>query len=115
KTSGAVKRESSGAGAEPRQSRSDASWGPRRPTRARSFHHSAGGRGYRWLRGAAPAARARFVPRPLADSTKRPPHRGERFVLSAVPVGFEPTDGVNHHMFSRHAPSAARTRYRREV
>lgn len=33
----------------------------------------------------------------------------------AVPVGFEPTDGVNHHMFSRHAPSAARTRYRRRV
>jgi integrase len=34
---------------------------------------------------------------------------------SAVAVGFEPTDGLHHHMFSRHAPSAARTRHREEV
>ncbi|GAA2751240.1 hypothetical protein GCM10009869_14280 [Amnibacterium kyonggiense] len=33
----------------------------------------------------------------------------------AVAVGFEPTDGLHHHMFSRHAPSAARTRHRGRV
>ena len=31
----------------------------------------------------------------------------------AVPVGFEPTEGVNPHTLSRRAPLAARTRHRR--
>ena len=43
------------------------------------------------------------------DTCKRCPDTSHM----AVPVGFEPTDGLHHHMFSRHAPSAARTRYRR--
>ena len=33
----------------------------------------------------------------------------------AVPVGFEPTVELPPHMFSRHDPSAARTRYREKV
>ena len=33
----------------------------------------------------------------------------------AVAVGFEPTDGLHRHTLSRRAPSAARTRYRREA
>lgn len=33
----------------------------------------------------------------------------------AVPVGFEPTVELPPHMFSRHDPSAARTRYRERV
>src|ERR1044071_8472687 len=35
-------------------------------------------------------------------------------LVRAVAVGFEPTEGVNPHALSRRAPSAARTRYRRE-
>jgi DNA repair protein RadA/Sms len=35
--------------------------------------------------------------------------------LLAVPVGFEPTVDLHPHMFSRHAPSAARTRHRGKV
>lgn len=43
---------------------------------------------------------------------RKTPISGSDRGSSAVPVGFEPTDGLHHHMFSRHAPSAARTRYR---
>lgn len=41
--------------------------------------------------------------------------RGHRSLDRAVAVGFEPTEGVNPHTLSRRAPSAARTRYRREA
>ena len=39
--------------------------------------------------------------------TKKAPALQGLFV--AVPVGFEPTDGLHHHMFSRHAPLGSRS------
>ena len=52
------------------------------------------------------------APRALLETRKPPRERG---FSVAVPVGFEPTVELPPHMFSRHDPSAARTRYRERV
>lgn len=52
------------------------------------------------------------APRALTETRKPPRERG---LSVAVPVGFEPTVELPPHMFSRHDPSAARTRYRGRV
>jgi hypothetical protein len=51
--------------------------------------------------------------RELRSERRKPPRR--RGFSVAVPVGFEPTVELPPHMFSRHDPSAARTRYRERV
>ena len=50
------------------------------------------------------------IPRTDSRQAKTPLKAGFRM---AVPVGFEPTEGVNPHTLSRRAPLAARTRHRR--
>ena len=50
------------------------------------------------------------IPRTDSRHAKTPLKAGFRM---AVPVGFEPTEGVNPHTLSRRAPLAARTRHRR--
>ena len=61
---------------------------------------------------AIPADRAigSQIPRTDSRHAKTPLKAGFRM---AVPVGFEPTEGVNPHTLSRRAPLAARTRHRR--
>lgn len=60
------------------------------------------------------ALRKCTITAPGSPRERREPPR-ERGFSVAVPVGFEPTVELPPHMFSRHDPSAARTRYRGRV